>query len=93
MAMERAGAERDEIRIEVLKGLAEQAMSDAAFRAMAREDLTLALATYGYELNQREFALVARFRASLADAGVNLDLVDRLDPAELNRLIDRLADR
>ena len=67
-------APRDEVRTDVLMRLAEQAMSDAAFRAAARDDLGGALAAYGYDLNDREWALVTRFRATLADAGVDLDL-------------------
>ena len=65
---------KDEARTEVLVRLAEQAMSDPDFRAAAREDLDGALAAYGYVLNERELALVTRFRAALADAGVDLDL-------------------
>lgn len=64
-----------EIRADLLKRLAEQAMSDPAFRSIARDDLRAALATYGYDLNDQELALVSRFRASLADAGIDLDLV------------------
>lgn len=65
----------NEVRVDLLRRLAEQAMSDSAFRAMAREDLDTALSTHGYDLNDRELALVRRFRATLADAGVDLDLV------------------
>ena len=65
----------DEVRVELLRRLAEQAMSDPDFRAVARDDLEGALAAYGYDLNERELALVARFRSTLADAGVDLDLV------------------
>ena len=77
----------DEIRVDLLKRLAEQAMSDRAFRAVARDDLGAALAAYGYELNERELALVTRFRASLADAGVDLDLVDTITDEQLARLL------
>lgn len=64
-----------EVRPELLRRLAEQAMNDPAFRASARVDLDGALSAYGYDLNDRELILVRRFRASLADAGVDLDLV------------------
>lgn len=79
----------DEIRGDLLKRLAEQAMSDPGFRAVARDDLRAALAAYGYDLNDRELALVDRFRASLADAGVDLDLVQDLPDDQLARLLDR----
>lgn len=68
-----------EVRVDLLKRLAEQAMSDPAFRSIARDDLRAALAIYGYDLNDRELALVSRFRAALADAGIDLDLVADLD--------------
>lgn len=68
-----------DVRVDLLKRLAEQAMSDPAFRSVARDDLGAALAAYGYDLNERELALVTRFRASLADAGIDLDLVADLD--------------
>ena len=77
----------DGIRAELLKRIAEQAMSDPAFRRAARDDLTGALAAYGYDLNEGELALVTRFRASLADAGVDLDLVDTLGADHLARLL------
>jgi hypothetical protein len=64
------------VRIDVLQRLAELAMTDAAFRSMARDDLPAALEKYGYELTASELALVLRFRRSLAEAGVDLDLVD-----------------
>lgn len=64
-----------EVRVEPLRRLAEQAMTDPAFRALARDDLDRALAAHGYDLNERELALVRRFRETLADAGVDLDLV------------------
>lgn len=64
-----------DVRVELLRRLAEQAMTDPAFRAMARDDLDRALSAHGYDLNERELALVRRFRATLADAGVDLDLV------------------
>jgi hypothetical protein len=67
-----------DIRWPLLKRLAEQAMSDAAFRAAARNDLDGALAEYGYDLNKTERPLVHRFRDSLAEAGVDLALVQEL---------------
>ena len=73
----------DEIRVELLKRLAEQAMTDPDFRAVARHDLPAALARFGYDLNERELALVTRFRASLADAGVDLDLVANMTEEQL----------
>ena len=75
----------DEIRGDVLRRLAEQAMTDQAFRSAARDDLIDALRAYGYDLNERELALVTRFRASLADAGVDLDLGDRSGAEALAR--------
>lgn len=77
------------IRIEILQQLAEQAMSDPAFRADAAADLPAALAKYGYHLSSQEMALVLRFRRSLADAGVDLDLVSGLGE---DQLADLLAD-
>jgi hypothetical protein len=68
----------DDIRIEILRRLAEQAMSDADFRAVARHDLLGALHQYGYDLNDRELALVLRFRAALEEAGVDLFLIEQL---------------
>jgi hypothetical protein len=62
----------EEIRMDVLRRLAEQAMSDPGFRDIARHDLSDALEKYGYELNEREMALVLRFRAALEEAGVDL---------------------
>lgn len=79
----------DEIRAELLTRLAEQAMSDPAFRAVARHDLAAALTEFGYELNERELALVLRFRAALADAGVDLDLVDDLNDEQLAALLSQ----
>jgi len=73
----------DEIRVPLLKRLAEQAMSDGEFRAVARDDLDGALARYGYDLNDRERDLVFQFRAALADAGVDLNLIKELDVDQL----------
>jgi len=85
--------DQQEIRLELLQRLAEQAMSDPAFRQVARVSLEDALAQYGYELNQRELALVLRFRQTLEEAGVDLFLTKELDlasvdPAKLQKLID-----
>lgn len=74
-----------EIRMPLLKRLAEQAMSDPAFRADAGIDLDGALQRHGYDLNGREKALVGRFRAALEEAGVDLLLKDEID---LDRLFD-----
>jgi hypothetical protein len=66
------------IRLPLLKRLAEQAMSDKAFRDVAKVDLDDALSRYGYDLNDAEQALVRRFRDSLAEAGVDLNLASEL---------------
>lgn len=68
-----------EIRVPILKRIAEQAMSDAEFRSAAADDLDAALAEYGYELNERELDLVHKFRATLAEAGVDLMLDKNMD--------------
>ena len=78
------------VRIEVLQRLAEQAMNDAEFRSAARDDLAGALERYGYELTAQEMALVVRFRRSLADAGVDLDIVDGMGDDRLAQVLDRL---
>ncbi len=72
-----------EVRVPLLKRLAEQAMTDGEFRAVAREDLDAALTRYGYDLNARERDLVFQFRAALADAGVDLALIKELDMDDL----------
>ena len=61
-----------EIRMDVLRRLAEQAMSDPAFRDVARHDLSKALRQFDYDLNDNEMALVLRFRNALEEAGVHL---------------------
>ncbi len=81
------------VRIDVLQRLAEQAMSDPAFRDEARDDLPAALVKYGYDLTPPELALVLRFRRSLADAGVDLDLVDGKGDERLADILDRLQRR
>ncbi len=88
----------EEVRVPVLRRLAEQAMSDPEFRAVARVDLDQALSTYGYDLNAAEHALVLRFRSTLEEAGVDLFLTPELsmdldaflesdDPASVERAI------
>ncbi len=67
-----------EIRLPLLKRLAEQAMSDHAFRLAARDDLDGALLQYGYQLNDAELPLVHQFRDALAEAGVDLALASEL---------------
>jgi SpoVK/Ycf46/Vps4 family AAA+-type ATPase len=79
-----------DVRVDVLRRLAEQAMSDAEFRAVAREDLMLALRQFGYELNERELDLVLRFRAALAEAGIDVFLQERIDERYLT-LLGRMA--
>jgi hypothetical protein len=69
----------DAIRLPLLKRLAEQAMADAVFRDVAREDLSRALDQFGYELNDRERAFVFRFRQALAEANVDLKLAKEVD--------------
>ncbi|HEV2128545.1 MAG TPA: hypothetical protein VGR22_08005 [Thermomicrobiales bacterium] len=69
----------DTIRLPLLKRLAEQAMTDGAFRAVAREDLARALGEYGYDLNDRERAFVFRFRQALEEANVDLELAKEVD--------------
>lgn len=76
-------ADETEVRIPLLMRLAEQAMADADFRAVAREDLDRALGLYGYELNEKERTLVFRFRAALEEAGIDLDLTKELDVHQL----------
>lgn len=68
-----------EIRLPLLKRLAEQAMSNPEFRAVARINLDHALQEYGYDLNEQEQALVRRFRDSLEEAGVDLFLSPEFD--------------
>ena len=75
------------VRIDLLRQLAELAMTDERFRASALEDLDGTLVRYGYELNPDELALVHHFRATLADAGVDLDIVRRYSEQQLKRLL------
>jgi hypothetical protein len=81
------------VRIDVLQRLAEQAMSDAAFRDEARDDLPATLVKYGYQLTPQELALVVRFRRSLADAGVDLDLVNGVNDELIADVLERLQRR
>jgi uncharacterized protein (UPF0264 family) len=78
----------DPIRMPLLLKLAEQAMSDLDFRAVARIDLERALADFGYELNARELALVLRFRQALAEAGIDLSLTDQFSMEDIDLLRD-----
>jgi hypothetical protein len=73
----------DEVRTEVLRQLAEQAMSDPAFREVARHDLAGALQHYGYDLNEREMTLVLKFRDALEEVGVDLFLKEHLSEEDL----------
>ncbi len=77
----------DEVRIDLLTRLAEQAMTDAAFRVEAREDLNAALIAHGYDLNDREMVLVSQFRATLEEAGIDLSLEHPIDRAHLEALL------
>ncbi len=70
---------QSELRLPILKRIAEQAMSDEEFRRSAAADLDSALATWGYELNPRELDLVHKFRATLAEAGIDLMLAKNMD--------------
>ena len=81
------------VRIDVLQRLAEQVMSDPTFRDEARDDLPATLQKYGYDLTPQELALVLRFRRSLADAGVDLDLVDGKSDERLAEVLERLQRR
>ncbi len=75
-----------DIRIDVLQRLAEQAMSDLDFRAVARHDLEGALRQFGYDLNGAEMALVLAFRRTLADAGIDLFLTEKVTPEQLAQI-------
>lgn len=81
------------VRIDVLQRLAEQVMSDPTFRNEARDDLRATLVKHGYQLTPQELALVLRFRRSLADAGVDLDLVDGKGDERLADVLERLQRR
>ncbi len=70
---------QSELRLPILKRIAEQAMSDEEFRRAAAADLDSALETWGYDLNPRELELVHKFRATLAEAGIDLMLAKNMD--------------
>lgn len=78
------------IRMDVLQRLAEQAMSDSEFRTEASDDLPSALEKHGYDLTPEEMALVLRFRRSLADAGIDLDVVSGMGEDQLSSLLERI---
>jgi hypothetical protein len=86
-------ADNSSVRIEVLQNLAELAMSNPGFREEANADLQAALTKYGYDLTPQELALVLRFRRSLADAGVDLDLVAGMGDEQLAAALDRFQRR
>lgn len=77
------------VRTDVLVRLAEQAMTDPAFRAVARDDLEGALKQYGYDLNEDEWALVSRFRQTLEDADIDLFLGQEVSPEQFASLLGR----
>jgi hypothetical protein len=76
----------DQVRMPILLQLAELAMSDEEFRAIARNDLEAALQQFGFSLNPREQALVLRFRAALEEAGIDLSLTESLSAEDLDLL-------
>jgi hypothetical protein len=80
-----------DVRIDVLQRLAEQAMSDLDFRAVARHDMEGALRQFGYDLNESEMALVLSFRRALADAGIDLFLTERVTPDQLAAIHEILS--
>lgn len=80
-----------DVRIDVLQRLAEQAMSDLEFRAVARHDLEGALQQFGYDLNDTEMALVLSFRRTLAEAGIDLFLTERVTPDQLAAIHEMLT--
>jgi hypothetical protein len=80
-----------DVRIDVLQQLAEQAMTDLDFRAVARHDLEAALRQFGYDLNESEMELVLAFRRSLADAGIDLFLTEKVTPEQLAKIQELFA--
>lgn len=54
-------------------------MSDEEFRRAAAADLDSALVQWGYDLYPRELELVHKFRATLAEAGIDLMLAKNMD--------------
>ena len=79
-----------DVRLDVMRRLAEQAMTDTAFRDVARNDLSAALAQFGYELNEKELELVLAFRSALAAAGIDLFLDERFSP-EYRQFIEQMV--
>lgn len=77
-----------EVRMPILLQLAELAMSDLEFRAVARDDLQGALVQFGFDLNPRELALVLKFRQALEEAGIDLSLTEQLSAEDLDLLRD-----
>ncbi len=86
-SMNQAQPPSSDVRLDLLQRLAEQAMSDPEFRAIARDDLGAALRAHGYDLNEREMGLVMRFRASLAEAGVDLFLNEAITDDQLAAIL------
>lgn len=78
----------NQVRMPILLQLAELAMSDLDFRAVARDDIEAALRQYGFDLNPRELTLVLRFRAALEEAGIDLSLTETLSEKDLDLLRD-----
>ena len=76
-----------EIRVPVMQRLVEQAMTDEAFREIARSDLDRALNDNAYDLNDRERTLVFRFRDALSEAGIEVLLADPAG-ADVKQLIE-----
>jgi len=76
----------DQIRMPILLQLAELAMSDLDFRAIARNDIQAALTQFGFDLNPRELALVLKFRQALEEAGIDLSLTEQLSAEDLDLL-------
>jgi len=74
--------EQEGVRIDVLRRLAEQAMTDLEFRSVARDDLNAALTQFGYDLNPNEMIIVLKFRAVLEEAGLDLFLTGNLTDHE-----------
>jgi len=68
-----------DIRMDLLVKLAEQAMNDPEFRAVARVDLLEALEQFGYQLTEHELDIVMRFRDALEESGIDLFLNDKMD--------------
>ena len=78
----------NQVRMPILLQLAELAMSDLDFRAIARNDISAALRQYGFDLTPRELTLVLRFRAALEEAGIDLSLTESLSEKDLDLLRD-----